>query len=276
MHEAFQSYAAQRKAGKSELESFRTAFQVDTEVMRRTLLRYLRQECCQYLWVESEHLLPEFEPTVSDISREEVSLGLGQVAQTLRLPELATGWFDIAAGNEGTRPRALAFSAPILAEGDNPAQAESRLEEALLMAPDDPFVHIENAKYKIWRVSKVEDNAERESLVKEAQSSLVKAWRLDREIPLVYALSGQTYLMLKNNTERAIEMLEQAAVMAPSNLEFRYLLALAYAQADRPEDATPLARSLINWSHGASGLKENAQELIDLLAENDGPESGED
>jgi tetratricopeptide (TPR) repeat protein len=274
MHDAFQSYAAERKAGKNELDSFATAFQMDTSAMRHTLLRYMRHECCQYLWVETDLLLPEFEPQVADLSRADISLGLGQVALKLDSMDLASDWLDIAAENEGTRPRALAFSVPIVARDSNSTLAEDRLDEALLLAPDDPYLHVERAEYKIWRVGQVEDQAERESLVKEAQSSLVKAWRLDKNIPVVYALSGQTYLMLKNNPDRAVEMLEQAVVMAPSDLKFRYYLALAYARAGRSEDARPLARSLLNWSHGASNLKDNAQALIDSLETQDAADSG--
>jgi tetratricopeptide (TPR) repeat protein len=137
------------------------------------------------------------------------------------------------------------------------------------LAPDDPQVHTEQASFLIWQAENTPAADERSTLIGEAQKSLVRAWRLDKELAQVYFLTGKTYLMLNEDHDRAVEMLEQAVGMAPSNLNYRYRLAFAYARADRKEEAMALAQSMLYFSHGPDGIKKAAERLIESLEEQD-------
>ena len=268
-------YADALESGSSEYDSFSSAFGLDPGDLRAILSRYLRAECCQIYTILEKELLPDFELQVSELSRAHISVGLGQIAVKRNKPDLAQYWFDVALQDPQARPRALAYSASLASSNDDFYAAEELSKEAEILAPNDPRVHTERAAYLVRRARQMENADETATYLKAAQASLVKAWRLDNTIPLVYSLTGQTYTMLNKDYDRAVDMLEQAVTLAPANLEFRYRLAHAYARANRPGDATTTARSLSTWSHGAEKLRGAAQKLIDSLEEKDASQPGE-
>ena len=69
--------------------------------------------------------------------------------------------------------------------------------------------------------------------------------------------------------ELAIEMLEQARFLLPSNIDVRASLAQAYRGMGRADDAARTARSVVAWSHEESAATKVATEVLAELAAGD-------
>jgi tetratricopeptide (TPR) repeat protein len=108
---------------------------------------------------------------------------------------------------------------------------------------------------------------EREKWIKNAQHYFVRAWKLDDTKPEVYALYGQTFLDYGNRPEKAVEMLQEAASLLPSNLEIRYHLALAHRRAGNASQALSLARSIAGSGHAGPAYGPKSLDLMRELTE---------
>ena len=84
-------------------------------------------------------------------------------------------------------------------------------------------------------------------------------------MPETYAAYGWTFVREGRRYDFAIEMLEQAQSILPSNITVRWMLAEAYMRADRTEDAVAAARSVLAWSHDESGVAKRARVILTKL-----------
>ncbi len=257
-------YRALLEAGKHDLEAFEEAFGITARQLSRDVKRYLNNGSSRFFTFETDKFLPAFKADVAKLTREQVSLGLARI--TLERGELdrAAHWFTIALANERTRSRAEAGFGDVLKFRGEFKAAQPRFEQALALAPNDPYSQLDIAEYWHYRAMNADEATGRKAFLESARSHYVKAWKLDDSMPETYAMYGQTFLM-QGQYVTAIEMLEEAERLLPANLDIRLILAEAYAGAGLKEKAIEAARSVLVWSHGDDGMASRVREILAQL-----------
>ncbi|HIE55821.1 MAG TPA: tetratricopeptide repeat protein, partial [Chromatiaceae bacterium] len=173
-------------------------------------------------------------------------------------------WFTIALANERTRSRAEAGFGDVLKFRGEFKAAQPRFEQALALAPNDPYSQLDIAEYWHYRAMNADEATDRKAFLESARSHYVEAWKLDDSMPETYAMYGQTFLM-QGQYVTAIEMLEEAERLLPANLDIRLILAEAYTGAGLKEKAIEAARSVLVWSHGDDGMASRVREILAQL-----------
>jgi tetratricopeptide (TPR) repeat protein len=256
-------------SGKGDLEAFEEAFMITAKDLDRQVKYYFSKRRIPAYQISTDVLIPDFEPEVIVLSREQVSLALGQAALSRGALDSAERWFKIAVTNENARPRAEAGLGDVLKFRGEYESSQPHFEQAVSLAPSDPYCQLDIAEYWHTRAEKTEDTGKRATYLARAREHYVKAWKLDDSMPETYAQYGQTFLMENQRYDLAIEMLEQAESILPSNIRVRIMLAQAYQGANRKEEAVERARSVLAWSHDESGAAKLARELLAQLTSAD-------
>ena len=262
-------YIKLTESGETDVAAFEQAFGMTMNQINRKVKSHLQRGRFMHFTMKPEKLLPAFEPVVVDLSREQVSLHLAQVAFSMGKLDQAEGWLRIAATGEETRARAEAGLGDVLKFRGEFEDARPHFEKAVALAPDDPYCQLDLAEYWHTLAATTEDTDKRAEYISSARAHYVKAWKLDDSLPETFAQYGRTYLLEGQDFDRAIEMLEEAEYLLPSEIGIRIALAEAYAGAGRNEDAVKLARSVLVWSHYDSDLVKWAEELAAPLESNE-------
>ena len=253
-------------SGKDSVEAFEQAFGITTQRLDNAIQRYVGGYAIPGLVLTINDPLSGFDPEVKILSREEISLHLGQAALGLGGPERAEHWFEVAATDSDYRPRAEAGLGDVLKLNDELEAAEPHYERAVELAPDDPYCHLDFAEYWHYRAEKSDDEASRAQYIAKARQQYVRAWTIDHSIPEVYAMYGESFLIGNQNFAKATQMLEEAQHLLPSSIRVRAALAEAYLGANRFDEAATMARSALAWSHGDPDVEKRAQDVLDKLA----------
>lgn len=248
-------------SGKEDIEAFEEAFDMKVSRLNEDVRTYVKKGRFKFFQFQTNELLPAFKADVAKLSREQVSLGLAKIALERGELDHAEHWFTIALTQELTRPRAEAGLGDVLKFRGEFEAAQPRFEQAVTLAPNDPYSQLDLAEYWHYRAMQAKRRAEREEFLESARSHYVKAWKLDESTPETYAMYGQTFLM-QGKYDTAIEMLEEAESLLPSNLSIRLILAEAYAGAGRNEEAIEAARSVMAWSHEDGDAAKRAEEVL--------------
>ena len=253
------------ESGSGSVESFEKAFGLSAKQLRKEVKRYFRINRYRYIKFKAENLIPNFAPDVIALTKPQSALRLGQLALRLEEWEKASEWFAMATASKVTRPRAEAGLGRLQKKKGDLDAARIHFEKAVFLAPEDPYSHLEIAKYWHSRARDIADVNERSNSLQLARRAYTAAWKLDDSIPEVYAMFGQTYSMDGSDYAKAVEMLEEAQYLLPSNLGIRLMLAEAYAGANRRNDALKAARSVLAWSHKEGEAAARAKKLVAAL-----------
>ena len=250
------------ESGIGDLEAFEEAFRITAKDLDAQVKKYAQRRNLPAYQFDVDEILPDFEPKVVRLRREQISLTLGQAALSLGALDSAKHWFTIATTDELFRPRAEAGLGDVLKfDGDFEA-AQPYFEKAVALAPNDPYCQLDIAEYWHDRARETDDTGDRATYLANARKHYLKAWKLDDSMPETYAQYGQTFLMEGERYDKAIEMLELAESILPSSITVRVRLADAYMGAGRNEDAVKAARSVLAWSHEESDAAEQAGKIL--------------
>lgn len=260
-------------AGTGNIEAFEDAFDVSVDDIDRDVRRYFGEgesgaRMIPGYVLDINDVIPDFAADIREISEDEVSLALGDAA--LRLGELdeARRWFTIASENPELRAMAEAGIGDTYKFQDDFETSRPYFENALELAPDNPYIQLDVAEYWHDLAEETEDAIERKEYITTARKHYVAAWKIDNTMPETYTMYGATFLMAGENADKAVEMLEQAEAILPSNITIRIQLAEAYAAIGENKKAADEARSVLAWSHGESEAAKKASEIIEDYQEN--------
>ena len=92
--------------GDDNVDSFVAAFGTGITKLNRRVNEYVKKGKFSYVGIDAYSLIDDFQATSRPVSREEISLILGQAALKRNKHKNARRWFDIAATNESTRAQA--------------------------------------------------------------------------------------------------------------------------------------------------------------------------
>lgn len=188
-------YIEMIESGRSELDAFEEAFSITVEGLDNRVKRYIETGRLPGLRLEIDPLLPDYQPTVRGLSREQISLALGKLALRMRKLDKAEYWFTIATANDATRPQAEAELGDVLKFGDKFEEAQPYFERAVALAPDDPIVRLDIAEFWHDLAEDTDDTGDRATHLERAREHYVKAWKLDDSIPETYAMYGRTFVL---------------------------------------------------------------------------------
>jgi tetratricopeptide (TPR) repeat protein len=260
--ESMAVYLKRIESGSDSVEAFGAAFGIDDSALDRSVKRYLTKGKLHGFQYDSAQLLPVFQPKVTRLSKARVALAMAQLALQGGELDKAEHWFKLATADAQTRARAMAGLGDVLKFRGELVDAQPFFEEALRLAPDDAYCQLDIAEYWYAMLENTEDQSERERYLERAQEHLVAAWRLDDSSAETYAMLGATLLAEGRDYDRAIEMLEGARDILPSDLNVRLMLAKAYAATGRSADAIDAAKSVVAWAHSDSEAAEQAREIL--------------
>ncbi len=253
--------------GQDAVEAFETAFEITESKLSQQVKRYLEAGRFRYFRFEAEKLLPDFNAQAVRLSREDAALSLAEAALTFGERENAERWYTIAAADDRNRPHAEAGLGDVWKFREDYAAAQPHFEQAIALAPDDPYCQLDLAEFWHDRALSVgNQSAEFTDYLSRARTHYIAAWKLDDTLPETYAMYGRSFLTEGTQSEKAVEMLEEARYLLPSHLQIRLSLAQAYARAARTEDAIETARSVLTWSHEGSNTAKHAMEILKELA----------
>jgi len=253
------------ESGVGAIEAFETAFGITIPGLAGELQRYLSNNRVPVQAISVEGLIPEFEYEVSQLSREEISLALGNHAMTIRKYDMAERWFEIAANDESLSARANAGLSGLLRLQNKIDEAKALLDLAISLAPNDPHCHLDMAAYWFDLAGQDDNVDHRDEYLAYARQHFVRAWELDKSAPEPYAAYGTTFVVEGKNYARAIDMLEQARRILGSNVEIRWMLAEAYLGAGDYENAAEHAGAVLAWSHSEWAGSKRVREILDTI-----------
>ena len=256
------------EAGTDDVAAFEEAFGISVEKLDREITRYLNRGKFTFFRLDAADLLPEFQAEVVRLSRERISLALGQLALSMGKLDRAEHWLTIATAHEDTLAQAEAGLGDVLKFRGDFEAALPHFEKAVALAPGDPYCQLDLAEFWHDRAESIGEGSDASDYLNRAREHYVKAWRMDDSIPETYAMYGQTFQMEGQRFDKAIEMLEKAGSLLPSNLQIRLMLAEAYADAGLREDAVDAAQSVLVWTHSEDAIKK-ANEILTRFATTD-------
>lgn len=256
-----QRYMQLVESGEQNITAFEQAFGTNVGLLNDEVRRHLERGKFDAFSFNIAELLPVFKANVVKLSREQVALSLAQIALGNGEHKNAGHWFEIALANELTRPRAETGLGDILKFRGEFAAAEPHFEQAVALAPGDPYIQLDMAEYWHYRATQTDRTDQRNKFFKRARRHYARVQDLDDTLPEAYAMHGQTFLM-QGNYNDAIKLLEAAEVRLPSAYDVRLTLAEAYAGANRNKDAAVAARSVLIWNHANSVINKRAREIL--------------
>ena len=279
LSQAMAHYVELVESGADAWDAFEEAFQISPEdletqkFLRATfsnapgdfqtqLLRFFKETVIPVYKLDASELLPAFEPEVVAMDREQISLALAQVALSRRNFSSAYRWFQNARMDDLSDPQAEAGLGDVLTAIGKFEEAQPHFELAVEFEPKNPYCQLDFGKYWYDRARGTDDPSERATYLARARERLVTAWKLDDSIPETYVVYGQTFLLEGRRIDLATEVLEKAESLLPANLTIRVLLAKAYLEAGKRENAAGAARSVLAWSNPDSNTAELAKEIL--------------
>jgi tetratricopeptide (TPR) repeat protein len=261
-------YVAQLKAGKSHIEAFEATFDITATDLDLEVRRYFKKALVPNYRLNIDKVVPDFAPKVTVLTSERTSLVFAQAALLNGQLDTAEQWFTIAATFEDVRPQAESGLGSVLVEREDFDAAQAHFEKAVALAPDDPYVQLDIAKYWSARAKNSVGTVDQFANVARAREHFINAWKIDASMPEVYALYGETFLLGDKDYDRAIEMLQHAERLLPSSISVRLSLAESYFGASRFAEAESSARLVLRWSQSETDAVERAQAVLDRLPTN--------
>ena len=258
------------EAGRSGRGAFEEGFGIGLKRLDRELRNYLGRGRLTILAIPREVFPNEsFEPFVRKLPRGEIALALGQLALHLgswhygeRSYDRAAEYFRVALAEDENLAQAHAGLGDLLKFRGEFEQVRPHYERAVALAPEDAYCQLDFAEYWFDLAEATESPEERHSYLERARQQFVRSWKLDDGIPETYAVYAKTFLSGERRPEKAVEMLERAEALLPSNLSIRLLLAGAYLSAERLTEARERAQSVLVWAHDGSSVARSAQDML--------------
>jgi len=262
-------YSQLRSTGMGEITAFEEAFELNTKILNRKLANYLNTKCCRYGKLNISDILKNFTPEFSSPTPSQVAQKLGRVALRLESPKSARSWFEVASRDPKLEARALSGVAQSLYEQHEFAAAEQALELAISIAPEDPYLWLDQGNFWYWRAEATEDGDLRAKYGAAASTSYDNAAMLSLSSTELLAMQAKLILVSDGDLDLAVSNLEEAQLNAPSDLMIKLALATAYARIGRPKEAIQMCRTIIRWPHISEETRQNARDLLRKLNESE-------
>jgi len=255
-------YLKALRSGVGNEEAVRTAFGTDTGSLDRPLQNYIKRGHYVFVTAPLDLFDPGAEPQLRALSSAEAAVALGSLAADRGDYEQAEAYYVAALATAPGNPRGLAGRGRARAGQGNWQEAESWYAKALAAGPDDFSVQLDYDSYLHALARGAPDAAGAGEFAQQARRHYTRSWKLEDSIPETYAGYGSTFLLEGQDPAAGLETLEHAHRMLPSSIEIKLLLARAYSQLGRRDEARELALIASMWNHSQEA-DEKLRALLD-------------
>ncbi len=266
------AYVESVRHGIDEDSAFQRAFGLSTGELDGEVRSYLRGTLTGYSLPLSRLPASETRLKVRPLSEEEMAIQLGTLCLVRGEGRQAQDYFEAALALNPSNPRALAGQGDALKFQEQFDLALPYFERSVELDPSDALNQLDMAEYwlDLALISGTAPEERRQHLGR-ARRHFARSHELDPDNPETYAIHGYTFLADGEEAAEGIESLEHAHALLPANLDISLMLARAYVEVERRDEARSLLQNVQMYSHEGSAT----QLLRELLAETKAAETPE-
>lgn len=242
-----------------QLAAFETAFGLKAQDLNDRLRRYGRREAT-YVRLHLKEPYVAAAVATRTMQPDEVAAQLGHLALVIGNYEAAAEFSNAALALNENNVTALIDKADLHKFAKRFDEAKPLYERAIELAPDNANAKLDYAEYFLDLAAQSSETETRQNYLVEARRYLARSYALDQSNPETLAMNGQSYL-LGGEPAKAVEFLEHAHDLLPSEFNIRTLLAEAYVRNQDKENA----KKQLQWVLAASHT--DIVDLEKLLAE---------
>jgi FimV-like protein len=250
------------ETAKPPAQAFEEAFGVTVVQLDSTLRRYAEGRA-PHRRVSLAQALSNVPMQVRPVAPDAIAAQMGVLLMLRGEHDEAKRYFDVAIALNANNGLALAGLGECHKLAGRFDEALPYYEKALALAPEDAHAELDYAEFVLDRARAVKDPAAIQGELKLARRHLARSYELDPENPETLAMNGVSYMFLGEPLFRALESLNAAHAMLPSQPAIKLLLAQAYAESGERESAMELLLSLVAWSDPE--IADQASRLLDKL-----------
>jgi len=250
------------EAAKPPAQSFELAFGVPVTQLDSTLRRYAEGRA-PHRRMSLPQALEDAPTQIRPVTRDAIAAQMGMLLVLRGERDEAKRYFDVALALNPNNLLALAGFGAYYKLGQRLDEARPYYEKALALAPDDAHAQLDYAEFVLDRARAARDPGAVQSDLKLARLHLARSYELDPDNPETLAMNGVSYMFVGEPVHKALESLNAAHEMLPSQPAIKLLLAQAYAESGERETAMELALSLVAWSDPE--IADQASRLLDKL-----------
>ena len=241
------------------LSAFEAAFDLEVDSLERRLSEYPRS--MEFYRFKLKTPFSAAALQTREMPVDEVAAQLGLLALLQGNHDDARQMYDAALAANPDNAKALIGLADLHKLADRYDDAVPLYERALSLEPDDAEHPLDYGEYFVDRARAEPSVDARRPFLAEARRRFAQSYRLDPNNPETLTQNGLTYLLEGPDVDKALESLEEAHALLPSQPDIQIALAQAYIVARDAERARDLLEGLLATSHEA-----RADQLEKLLA----------
>lgn len=265
------AFAKSVESGVPPLEAFESAFGEKPDRLRAQLEKYARRG--RFYRMALKKPFPPVETKARALPADEVASALGLLVLRRGDHEAASKYFDAALAQNPANADALVGAGDVHKFTGRFAEAPPYYEKAIAAEPNEANHELDYAEYFLDLAREAKDETARAEALVEARRHFARSYKLNPDNPETLAMNGATYLFEGEQASKAVESLEVAHSLLPSQPQIRALLAEAYARADQKDKARRHLDQLLAWSHegAVDELRARLAKLGVETAEGDAP-----
>jgi FimV-like protein len=257
------AYLRAVEAGTKPTVAFEQAFGMPVSGIRHSLIKYATGRDFAYFRTRLAQPLVDASPLAQLVSPDSIAAQLGELSLQLGQEDEAKRYWDAAIALNPNSATALVGLGDLDKFAGRFEAAPAYYERAIAAEPHNAYPELDYAEYFLTRAETAKDRAEVTVQLTEARRHLARSYTLDPDDPETLAMNGSTYLFPGESIDKALQSLNAAHEMLPSQADIKLLLARAYIQSGDQVNATRLLRALVAWSHDDNG--EQANKLLQQL-----------
>ncbi|NQZ07462.1 MAG: hypothetical protein HRT35_09910 [Algicola sp.] len=263
---AVKKYKVLLLGGEDKYLAFEQAFNIELSTLNHKLRKHIRSERYRSLSLKKDVLLKDITVATKQLGKNEVAYLLAKLAHSRSESTMAKRWFDDAAAGEHPIPAALIGSA-LLTDDKQREQANQLVTKALVLAPRDFDVLLNAAGYYLGlALSDEQGSALFNRHIKKSRQLATRAWQINKDSPLIYFYFGMSYFLKGDDHLKAVQMLEEAHSVNPSNLHLIYALSNAYLRFDKAKSIT-LLKQILAMAHQKNEWQAMVEKQLKTLGE---------
>jgi tetratricopeptide (TPR) repeat protein len=252
-------YMRRLEGREPALPAFEAAFGLEVGPLEHQLIDYSRR--MGYYRFTLKTPFSEAALRTREMPIDEVAAEVGLLASMRGNHDDARAMYEAALAANPDNADALVGLADLHKFAHRYDEAAPLYERALALEPNDAEHLLDYGEYFLDRARAEPAADARRELLVEARRRFARSYRLDPDNPETLSQNGVTYLFGGEDVDKALESLEEAHAILPSQPEIQIMLAQAYIAARDTEHARDLLEGLLAASH-----EERAEQLEKLLA----------
>jgi tetratricopeptide (TPR) repeat protein len=252
------------ESGTPPTPAFEQAFGLSISELNTALHNYAPK--LRYMRVTLADVFPQTDVQTTPVTPDSVAAQLGTVFVLRGQPKEAKRVWEAAIALNPANCTALIGLGDLLKGAEKFEEAQPYYEKAIALEPDNAYHELDYAEYFLDRAYAGIISVDVDNDLIEARRHFARSYAIDKTIPETLAMNGASYLFSNDTVPRAVESLEAAHDMLPSETQISMLLAQAYTKSGNRAAAGQLLRRVSTWSYGNSRA---ADELLRQLEAED-------